>query len=131
MTLLALIALVTVAAVGIAAGIGRLAPRLQELDSRARIGVPLTGLVAVASVTALLMAETLNRGADDCARAAGRDAAFGIAFFALPSIVIAFVLDLVSRDTQRLRVPPAAVAFVAGVVDVVALVSSFHLCFTF
>ena len=64
MTLLALIALVTATAVGIAAGIGRLVPRLRELDSRARIAVPLTALVATASVTALLMAETLDRGAD-------------------------------------------------------------------
>jgi hypothetical protein len=131
MTLLALIALATAAAVGIAAGIGRLVPALKGLDASARIGVPLTAIVAASSVAALVMAETLDRGADDCDRATGRDAAFGVAFFTLPSIVLAFVLDLVSRDTQRLRIPPAAVAFAAGVVDVVALFASFHLCFTF
>ena len=131
MTLLALLALATAVAVGVAAGLGQVIPRLNGLDTSARIGVPLTVIVAAVSLTALVMAQTLDRAAGDCDRAAGRDAAFGIAFFTLPSIVIAFVLDLISRDTQRLRIPPAAVAFVAGILDVVALVSSFHLCFSF
>jgi hypothetical protein len=131
MTFFALVVLVTTVVVAVAAGIGWFLPATKALDAPARIGVPLTFIVSATAGVALVMATVLDRTAGDCEAAAGRDAAFGIAFFTLPLVVIAFVLGLVSRDTRRLASRATPAAFVAGVVDVIALVTSFHLCFTF